>query len=45
MGGQMGNVRVKIQNLRVLKVDTENNLLVISGAVPGHNGAYVIIEK
>ncbi|PCJ63534.1 MAG: 50S ribosomal protein L3 [Bacteroidetes bacterium] len=45
MGGQMGNVRVKMQNLRILKVDAENNLLVISGALPGHNGAYVVIEK
>lgn len=45
MGGQMGNVRVKMQNLRVLKVDAENNLVVISGAIPGHNGAYVVIEK
>jgi len=45
MAGQMGNERVKMQNLRVLKVDTEKNLLVISGALPGHKGSYVIIEK
>jgi large subunit ribosomal protein L3 len=45
MAGQMGNVRVKIQNLKVLKIDTENNLLVIGGAVPGHKGSYVVIEK
>jgi large subunit ribosomal protein L3 len=45
MGGQMGNDRVKIQNLRVLKIDSENNLLVVSGAVPGAKGSYVIIEK
>ena len=45
MAGQMGNKRVKVQNLRVLKVDTEKNLLVISGALPGHKGSYVIIEK
>jgi len=45
MAGRMGGERVKMQNLRILKIDTENNLLVISGAVPGHNGSYVIIEK
>lgn len=45
MAGQMGNERVKITNLRVLKVVPEKNLLVISGAIPGHNGAYVFIEK
>jgi len=45
MGGQMGNVRVKVQNLRVLKVDADNSLLVIKGAIPGHNGSYVVIEK
>jgi large subunit ribosomal protein L3 len=45
MAGQMGNERVKVQNLKVLKVDTEKNLLVISGALPGHKGSYVVIEK
>ena len=45
MAGQTGNVRVKIQNLKVRKVDTENNLVVIGGALPGHKGSYVVIEK
>lgn len=45
MAGQTGNTRVKVQNLRVLKVDAESNTLVISGALPGHKGSYVIIEK
>lgn len=45
MGGQTGNKRVTIQNLRVLKVVPEKNLLVISGAIPGHNGAIVYIQK
>lgn len=45
MAGQMGNERVKIQNLRVLKVVPEKNLLVVKGCVPGHKNAYVIIEK
>ncbi len=45
MGGQMGNEKVKVQNLRVLKVVPEKNLIVISGAIPGHNGGYIFIEK
>jgi large subunit ribosomal protein L3 len=45
MAGRMGNERVKVQNLRVLKVIPEKHLLVVSGSVPGHKGAYVIIEK
>lgn len=45
MAGQMGNERVKVQNLKVLKVVSEKNLLVVKGCVPGHKNAYVIIEK
>ncbi|MCZ6594978.1 MAG: 50S ribosomal protein L3 [Bacteroidetes bacterium] len=45
MAGQMGNEKVKVQNLRVLKVVTEKNLLVVKGCVPGHKNAYVIIQK
>lgn len=45
MAGQMGNERVKVQNLQIVKVIPEKNLLVISGSVPGHNGSYVIVEK
>jgi len=45
MGGHMGNVTVTVQNLRVLKVVKEKNLLVIKGAIPGHNNSYVIIKK
>jgi len=45
MGGQMGNERVKVQNLRILAVDAEKNLLVVSGAVPGAKGSYIIVEK
>ncbi len=45
MAGQMGNERVKVQNLKVLKVDADNSLLVIKGAIPGHKGSYVVIEK
>ncbi|MCH8533485.1 MAG: 50S ribosomal protein L3 [Flavobacteriaceae bacterium] len=45
MAGQTGNARVKVQNLRVLKVVPEKNLLVVKGCVPGHTNAYVTIEK
>jgi len=45
MAGRMGGEKVKVQNLRVLKVVPEKNLLVIKGAIPGHNNSYVIIEK
>ncbi len=45
MAGQMGNKRVKALNLTVLKVLPEKNLILIKGAVPGHKGAFVIIEK
>jgi large subunit ribosomal protein L3 len=45
MGGQMGNKKVKILNLRVMKIVPENNLLILKGSVPGSNGSYLIIEK
>ena len=45
MGGQMGNVRVTVQNLQVVKVIAEHNLLLIKGSVPGSKGSIVIIEK
>jgi large subunit ribosomal protein L3 len=41
----MGNVRQTAKNLRVVAVDTENNLLLVRGAVPGPNGSYVLIKK
>ncbi len=45
MAGHMGNERKTVKNLRVVAVDTDNNLLMIHGAVPGPNGAYVLIKK
>ena len=45
MAGRMGGDKVKIQNLRVLKVVKDKNLLVVKGAVPGHKNSYVIIQK
>ena len=44
MAGHMGNERVKVFNLEVLKVMPENNLLVVKGSVPGAKGSYVIME-
>jgi large subunit ribosomal protein L3 len=45
MAGQTGNEKVKVENLRVIKVVPEKNLLVVKGCVPGHKNAYVIIQK
>ena len=45
MAGQMGNAKVKVENLRVLKVVPEKNLLVVKGCVPGHKNSYVILQK
>ncbi|MDE6115285.1 50S ribosomal protein L3 [Barnesiella sp. WM24] len=45
MAGQMGNERVTVQNLQVLKVIADHNLLLIKGSVPGAKGSIVLIEK
>ena len=45
MAGQMGNERVKVLNLQVMKIFPEKNLLVVKGAVPGAKNSYVIVEK
>ena len=45
MAGRTGGERVKITNLEVLKVFPDQNLILIKGAIPGHKGSYVIIEK
>ena len=45
MAGQMGNAKVKVENLQVLKVMNDKNLIVVKGAVPGSKNSYVIIEK
>jgi large subunit ribosomal protein L3 len=44
MAGHMGNDRVKVFNLQVIKVIPENNLIVVKGSVPGAKGSYVILE-
>jgi len=43
--GHMGHERVTAKNLRVVKVDADENLLLVRGSVPGPNGAYIMIRK
>ena len=43
--GQMGDVQVTVRNLEVIDVDIEDNVLMVKGAVPGPNGAYVIVRR
>ena len=45
MGGRMGGKRIKTLNLKILKIIPEKNLILIKGAVPGHKGSFVILEK
>jgi len=45
MGGRMGGNRVKTMNLKIVKIFPEKNILLIKGAVPGHKGSIIIIEK
>ena len=45
MAGHLGNSRVTVQHLRVARVDQENNLLFVCGAVPGPTGGYLVVEK
>lgn len=44
MAGQYGNARSTVRNLKVVRVDAENNMLLVRGAVPGPNGGYVMIR-
>jgi large subunit ribosomal protein L3 len=45
MAGHMGHDKVTLQNLKVIKADLENNLLLVKGAVPGKKNGYLIIRK
>jgi large subunit ribosomal protein L3 len=45
MAGQTGSAKVKALNLKVIKVMTEENLLLVKGSVPGHNNSYIIVQK
>jgi large subunit ribosomal protein L3 len=44
MAGQMGNVRVSVQNLQVIKVLPEQNILMVKGSVPGCKGSILLVE-
>jgi len=45
MAGHLGAARITVQNIQVARVDQENNLLYLHGAVPGPNGGYLVVEK
>jgi len=45
MAGRYGAARRTVRNLKVVKVDVENNLLLVRGAVPGPNGGYVVVRQ
>ena len=45
MAGRMGNENVTVQNLKVLKFDVENSLLLVKGCVPGAKNGYLVIKK
>ena len=45
MAGRMGGDRVKVKGLKVAKIFAEQNLILIKGAIPGHKGSVVVIEK
>ena len=43
MAGHLGNERVTVQNLEIVKIDVENNIIAVKGAVPGPKGATVVV--
>ncbi|MEM1068294.1 MAG: 50S ribosomal protein L3 [Planctomycetota bacterium] len=45
MSGQYGNAKTTVRNLEVIRVDTENNLLLVRGAIPGPNGGFVSVRE
>ncbi|MEO6231234.1 MAG: 50S ribosomal protein L3 [Ferruginibacter sp.] len=45
MGGRMGQDKVKMKGLKVVKIFSEKNYILVSGSVPGHNGSIVLIQK
>jgi large subunit ribosomal protein L3 len=45
MPGQYGNVKTTVRNQKLVKVDPENNLILIRGAIPGPRGGYVVIQE
>jgi len=45
MAGRMGGDRVKVKNLEIVKIFADENLVLVKGAIPGHKGSFVILEK
>ena len=45
MAGHMGDTQVTVRNLEIVEVDTEDNVLMVKGAVPGPNGGYVVVRR
>ncbi len=45
MPGRYGNARSTVRNLKVVRVDAENHMLLVKGAIPGPNGGYVLVRK
>ncbi len=45
MGGHMGSAQTTVRNLEIVEVDTEDNVLMVKGAVPGPNGGYVVVRR
>ena len=45
MPGQTGNVKVTVQNLEVVRIDTENNVILVKGAVPGPKKALIVLKE
>jgi large subunit ribosomal protein L3 len=45
MAGHMGDAQVTVRNLEVVQVDSEDNVLMVKGAIPGPNGSYVMVKR
>jgi large subunit ribosomal protein L3 len=45
MAGHLGCERVTIKNIDIVKIDKDRNLLFVKGAIPGHKGSYLILNK
>ena len=45
MAGRYGNAQVTVRNLNLVRVDEENNLLLVEGAVPGPTGGYLVVRE
>ena len=45
MAGQTGSNRVKVENLKILKIMSDKNIIIVKGAVPGASNSYITIEK